>query len=88
MKADETEKDWKRRCFNEQQLPICSGSLPRYVHRRYFAVLHRSAVGTAEEWQRTCASGGVWEVVRACGLAGRVQRGGCQSDGTLRCWLG
>ena len=28
MKADETEKDWKRRCFNEQQLPICSGSLP------------------------------------------------------------
>lgn len=50
MKADETEKDWKGRCFNEQQLPICSGSLSpvRTPQVLYFAVLHRSAVGTAE----------------------------------------
>lgn len=57
MKADETEKDWKRRCFNEQQLPICSGSLPRYVHRRYFTLQYY----TGAPWARLGVAADVCE---------------------------
>lgn len=47
MRADETERDWKRRCFNERQL-----AQARYVLGTGPA--HRSGVGTAGE----CGWGG------------------------------
>lgn len=57
MRADETEKDWKGRCFNEQQLPRCS--VPRYVQytRAAWAQLGSGSgrVGVGVGWARACA---------------------------------
>lgn len=80
MKADETEKDWKRRCFNEQQLPICSGSPGTYTAGtlQYY---------TGAPWAQLrsgsgCVGVGEWEVVWAC-AARWVSRAMGQCT---RCW--
>lgn len=58
MRADETRKDWKGRCFNEQQLPSPGTYSPQERRGHSWGV----AAGVWEwEWEW----GGAW----ACGLA-------------------
>ena len=86
MKADETEKDWKRRCFNEQQLPICSGSPGTYTAGtlQYY---------TGAPWAQLrsgsgCVGVGEWEVVWACvGSLGVCSAVGVKSHGTMHALL-
>ena len=73
MRADETEKDWKRRCFNERR-PAC---WVRTVQH------HRAGVGTLDT--QLGSESGEWGLLgvghgRVVGVLGVLLQGGCLSE--------